>query len=273
MDEPWLCTGGRHVAPASGGSCPCGMVTRIPAPQQPAAGPPPEVLVMLARVLDEWTESLEAAASRLLRELEGSASRLHGELEAAAARLLREQGEQLRVALSTTGLTQGAGNPEQPVVRHMEPAQVAALAHTAPRAAGAGVVPTPTSDSAWATVSARIDRAPSEFDTRRAEVAVSVAADGSDAGETETLRPPASGEAAAPRPLRDGVGRDRADGRAGRRARKKAGQNHRRQPGRVKRPDSADAVIHPPATRPGDRPMGSIGILGQQGPPALRQAV
>jgi hypothetical protein len=44
MFEPGTCSGGNHLAPRTGGSCPCGMVTRIPAPQKarcrtPARGP------------------------------------------------------------------------------------------------------------------------------------------------------------------------------------------------------------------------------------------
>src|SRR5919107_4049865 len=113
MSEPWLCTGGKHLAPATGGSCPCGMVTRIPAPKRPPAGPPPEVLAMLAQYLDEWSESLEAAASRLLRELEAAASRLLGELEAAASRLLKEQADRLMAALSTTEPVLGAEDEDR----------------------------------------------------------------------------------------------------------------------------------------------------------------
>ena len=68
MFEPWLCSGGKHLAPTTGGSCPCGMVTRIPAPKRPAAGPPPEILALLAQCLDDGSEALEAAASGLLRD-------------------------------------------------------------------------------------------------------------------------------------------------------------------------------------------------------------
>ena len=66
MFESGWCSGGKHVAPKGGGSCPCGMVTRIPARQRPAAVPPPEVLALLARCLDEGSEGLDAAASGLL---------------------------------------------------------------------------------------------------------------------------------------------------------------------------------------------------------------
>jgi enoyl-CoA hydratase/carnithine racemase len=39
-----------------------------PRPPRPAAGPPPEVLALLAPCLDDEAEALDAAASRLLRE-------------------------------------------------------------------------------------------------------------------------------------------------------------------------------------------------------------
>ena len=53
-----LCPGGDHRPPASGGSCACGMVTRVPS-RRPAVRPPvrpgplvpPEVRDMLARCL------------------------------------------------------------------------------------------------------------------------------------------------------------------------------------------------------------------------------
>jgi hypothetical protein len=68
MFEPGKCSGGKHLAPKTGGSCPCGMVTRIPAPGKHAAGPPPEVLALLAQCLNNEAEALDAAASRVLRE-------------------------------------------------------------------------------------------------------------------------------------------------------------------------------------------------------------
>ena len=262
MFEPWLCTGGKHLAPATGGSCPCGMVTRIPAPTRAPAGPPPEVLAMRAQYLDEWSESLEAAASRVLREL-----------EAAASRLLREQADRLMAALSTTGLALSPGDGDRLVVPLIKAAQPAALAYTAPRAAAAQEVVTPALESAWATPSARVNRAPSELDPRQAEVAASATASSQNAGSADTLWPPASGDASAPRrPIRQAVGRDRAHGQGRKGAGKKAGQRHRQEPSRAKRPPSADGVIYPPASRPCDRPTGSPGIFGEHGPEALSEA-
>ena len=81
MFEPWLCSGGKHLPPAAGGSCPCGMVTRIPARKRPSAGPPPEVLAWLAQCLDDGPEALEAAAAGLLRQ---RADRLVAALTTAA---------------------------------------------------------------------------------------------------------------------------------------------------------------------------------------------
>src|SRR5215207_2096348 len=127
MLEPRICPGGQHLAPATGGSCACGMVTRIPAVKRPPAGPPPEVLAMLARSLDEWFESLEAAASGLLRE----------------------HADRLMAALSTDGL----------VLPRIQAALLAAPAYTAPRAAAAREVVTPTLESARPSLSAGVDSA------------------------------------------------------------------------------------------------------------------
>ena len=80
MFEGGKCSGGKHLAPKTGGSCPCGMVTRILAPKRPAAGPPPEVLARLAQCLDEASEGLDASAAGLLRE---RADRLLAALTAA----------------------------------------------------------------------------------------------------------------------------------------------------------------------------------------------
>ncbi|SDY67515.1 hypothetical protein SAMN05661080_04241 [Modestobacter sp. DSM 44400] len=87
MFESGQCFGGRHLAPATGGSCPCGMVTRILAPKRPAAGPPPEILALLAQCLDDGSDGLDAAASGLLRE----------------------RADRLLAALTTAGLLLSAG--------------------------------------------------------------------------------------------------------------------------------------------------------------------
>ena len=89
--ELWLCSGGRHLPPATGGSCPCGMVTRIPAPEPAPAAPTPEVLTLLARCLDDGVEGLEGAA----------------------AGLLRARADRLMAALTTAGLVLSAGRVDR----------------------------------------------------------------------------------------------------------------------------------------------------------------
>jgi hypothetical protein len=64
------------------------MVTRIPAPKRPAAAPPPEVLALLAQLLDDGSHGLDAAASGLLRE----------------------RADSLMAALSTAGLVLSTGS-------------------------------------------------------------------------------------------------------------------------------------------------------------------
>ena len=81
------CFGAKHIAPKTGGSCPCGMVTRIPAPTRPAPGPSPEVLALLAQCLDDGSGALDAAASGLHRE----------------------RADRLLVALAKAGLSLSAG--------------------------------------------------------------------------------------------------------------------------------------------------------------------
>jgi hypothetical protein len=65
MSGSGKCSGGNHHAPKTGGSCPCGMVTRLPTS---APEPPPEVLALLAQCLEDGIEGLDAGAARLLRE-------------------------------------------------------------------------------------------------------------------------------------------------------------------------------------------------------------
>jgi hypothetical protein len=63
------------------------MVTRIPARKRPPAGPPPEVLALLAQCLDDGV----------------------GALDAASAGLLRARADRLMSALTTAGLVLSAG--------------------------------------------------------------------------------------------------------------------------------------------------------------------
>ena len=92
MVETGKCSGGKHTAPRTGGSCPCGMVTRIPAPRRPAPNPPPEVLALLAQCLgDDGSQALDAAASGLLRE----------------------RADRLLAALTTAGLVLSAGSVDR----------------------------------------------------------------------------------------------------------------------------------------------------------------
>ncbi len=91
MFEEDPCPRGDHRAPKTGGSCACGMVTRIPARRapvvQPPAAPPAEVLALLAQCLDDGVQALDATTIALLR--------------ARADRLLS--------ALTTAGLVLSAG--------------------------------------------------------------------------------------------------------------------------------------------------------------------
>jgi hypothetical protein len=86
MFELGRCPSSNHIAPKTGGSCPCGMVTRIPARKKPAAPPSPELMALLAQCLDDGAEGLDAAASGLLGE---RAARLLAALSAAG--LLRAE--------------------------------------------------------------------------------------------------------------------------------------------------------------------------------------
>jgi hypothetical protein len=91
MFERGLCPGGDHRAPKTGGSCACGMVTRIPAARRAPAQPPAEVLALLAQCLDDGSDILDAASSGLLRE----------------------RADRLLAALTTAGLVLSAGAGER----------------------------------------------------------------------------------------------------------------------------------------------------------------
>jgi hypothetical protein len=67
------------------------MVTRILAPQRPAAGPPPEVLALLAQCLDDGSGGLDTVASGLLHE----------------------RADRLLAALTTAGLLLSAGTVDR----------------------------------------------------------------------------------------------------------------------------------------------------------------
>ncbi|WP_409332468.1 hypothetical protein [Trujillonella humicola] len=68
MNGYGVCRGGDHRAPQSGGSCPCGMVTRIPA-RRPAPAPlGADVLALLDKCLRDGPGVLDPQASGLLRE-------------------------------------------------------------------------------------------------------------------------------------------------------------------------------------------------------------
>jgi hypothetical protein len=68
MSQTGRCSGGNHHAPRTGGSCPCGMVTRLPVPTDEPAPEVLEVLALLARCLGDGIEALDAGAALLLRE-------------------------------------------------------------------------------------------------------------------------------------------------------------------------------------------------------------
>ena len=95
-----LCPGGDHRPPASGGTCACGMVTRVPShrpPVRPAVrlGPlvPPEVRDMLARCL------YDGPGDPLAPETDN-----HRLADMQISRLLRLRADRVLALLSDAGL-------------------------------------------------------------------------------------------------------------------------------------------------------------------------
>ena len=87
------CAGGDHRAPSSGGSCACGMVTRIPA-RRPA--PRPEVRDLLARCLHDGPDD----------PFGDRGAGAEGTPDAAA---LRRRADRLLAALAEAGLVVAPG--------------------------------------------------------------------------------------------------------------------------------------------------------------------
>ena len=90
------CSGGDHRPPAIGGSCACGMVTRVPSQRPPVRpGPlvPPEVRDMLARCL------YDGPGDPLGREVDN-----HRLADMQISRLLRLRADRVLALLSDAGL-------------------------------------------------------------------------------------------------------------------------------------------------------------------------
>ena len=91
-----LCPGGDHRPPATGGSCACGMVTRVPSARPPVRpGPlvPPDVRDMLARCLyDGPGDPLAADVNN------------HRLADMQISRLLRLRADRVLALLSDAGL-------------------------------------------------------------------------------------------------------------------------------------------------------------------------
>jgi len=90
------CSGGDHRPPAIGGSCACGMVTRVPSQRPPVRpGPlvPPEVRDMLARCL------YDGPGDPLGREVDN-----HRLADMQISRLLRLRADRVLELLSDAGL-------------------------------------------------------------------------------------------------------------------------------------------------------------------------
>ena len=93
MNPGQTCSGSDHRAPETGGSCPCGMVTRIP-----AARPRPVV-----DVRDIVARCLYDGPGDPLGDTEGP------RLEGAVSLVLRQQADRLLAALAAAGLELAPG--------------------------------------------------------------------------------------------------------------------------------------------------------------------
>jgi hypothetical protein len=97
------CPGSDHRAPVGGGSCPCGMVTRVPALRP---GPPMDLRDVVARCLYDGPGDPLA---------DGSGPRVESTMSA----LLRQRADRLLTALAAAGLELAPGTA---VRRPTEPA-------------------------------------------------------------------------------------------------------------------------------------------------------
>jgi hypothetical protein len=93
-----LCPGGDHRAPATGGSCACGMVTRVPPRKQPARPVPlplvsPEVRDALARCL------YDGPGDPLANDVTD-----HRPADVRMSALLRQRADRMLAALAAAGL-------------------------------------------------------------------------------------------------------------------------------------------------------------------------
>ena len=96
MSPRAFCPGGDHRPPATGGSCPCGMVTRVPTAKAPVRAEPvvrPEVRDALARCLyDGPGDPLALDASD------------HRPDELRMSAILRRRADRMLAALAAAGL-------------------------------------------------------------------------------------------------------------------------------------------------------------------------
>ena len=105
MPSRVVCPGGDHRPPATGGSCACGMVTRVPCPRPPVRpGPlvPPDVRDMLARCL------YDGPGDPLAPDVNN-----HRLADMQISRLLRLRADRVLALLSEAGLVVTSGGELQ----------------------------------------------------------------------------------------------------------------------------------------------------------------